>query len=275
MRNHSGSNRPARAAVGDELVGHADDVLSRKLVAIALSPVRIEQRLGVRHAYTRIAPARDDDGRVRAGERRAIDQHTDVAACGHDDAGERLPHGHARQRCPGYPSGLRDVMTERRQRIGHEQPAFGRQHPRRALTDGPGMSAPDFSGRDPARGRGVGRVPRPIPQPPVASLSRSGGVIEATRAERGQSVGQHRVTGFHLGLPVPAAVEGAKRGVVGLEQEPGAPGHLRHRRRQAEVPHGGGDEVGARLQQRREIRRSRTASARDRRAQVRHPRAAR
>ena len=115
------------------------------------------------------------------------------------------------------------------------------------------MSTPDLPCRHPACRRRVGRVPSPIPQPPVAALSRASGVVKATRAKRGQSIGQHRVAGLDLGLPVRSAVERGKRGVVGLEQEAGAPGHLRHRRRQAEIPYSGGDDVGARLQQGREI----------------------
>ena len=56
-----------------------------------------------------------------------------------------------------------------------------------------------------------------------------------------------------LRLPVLPAVERRKRLVVGLQQESGAPGHLRHWRGQAEVPDGGGDDIDARPQERCEI----------------------
>ena len=62
------------AAIGDELVGHSDDVLAGELVPIALSSVCVKQRLGICHAKARVAPSRNDDGRVRAGEGLAVDR---------------------------------------------------------------------------------------------------------------------------------------------------------------------------------------------------------
>ena len=211
-----------RAAVGDDLVLVADEALALELVAVALPPgLRgLEQRLLVADADPRPASAGEDELGVRGHERLPVDEERGLRVRRH--AGRALLGEALDDRALGLhdrPRADRAVL-HRRQLVGDEQPAVGRQLVAGAHGDRAGRRGSRDDGRLPAAGgraRGGRGHPAPVVLRRVEPLARAHDeVLGLLLAERLQALGPGLVARLRRALPGGVGGRGPLRIAVAL-----------------------------------------------------------